>query len=82
MNYTLNLQREAFLNEGSPNGYILDMHTHSLASGHSYSTIREMAHMASKKGMQALGITEHGPQMPGSCHNFYFSNLKVVPRQM
>lgn len=62
--------------------YILDMHTHSLASGHSYSTIREMAHMASQKGMLALGITEHGPNMPGSCHHFYFSNLKVVPRQM
>ena len=32
--------------------------------------------------MELLGITEHGPRMPGSCHNFYFSNLKVVPRKM
>lgn len=62
--------------------YVLDTHTHTLASGHAYSTIREMAYMASKKGMQLLGITEHGPKMPGSCHDFYFSNLRVVARNM
>lgn len=62
--------------------YLVDMHTHTLASGHSYSTIREMAHMAKEKGVELLGITEHGPRMPGSCHDFYFSNLKVVNRQM
>lgn len=62
--------------------YVLDVHTHTLASGHSYSTIREMANAASEKGLELLGITEHGPRMPGSCHNFYFSNLKVVPRKM
>lgn len=62
--------------------YVLDVHSHSLASGHSYSTIREMAYEASKKGLEVLGITEHAPKMPGSCHEFYFFNLKVVPRQM
>lgn len=62
--------------------YVLDVHTHTLASGHSYSTIREMANMAAEKGLSVLGITEHGPRMPGTCHNFYFSNLKVVPRVM
>lgn len=62
--------------------YVLDTHTHSLASGHSYSTIREMAHMAAEKGLELLGITEHGPRMPGTCHDFYFTNLKVVSRKM
>lgn len=62
--------------------YVLDVHTHTLASGHSYCTIREMANMAARKGLSVLGITEHGPRMPGTCHNFYFSNLKVVPREM
>ncbi len=62
--------------------YALDVHTHTIASGHSYSTIREMANMAAGKGLVLLGITEHGPRMPGTCHSFYFSNLKVVPRQM
>lgn len=62
--------------------FILDTHTHTFASGHSYSTIREMAHAASEKGLKLLGITEHAPKMPGSCHEFYFQNLKVVDRQM
>lgn len=62
--------------------YIVDTHTHTLASGHAYSTIREMAYMAAEKGVKLLGITEHGPKMPGSCHDFYFTNLRVVSRQM
>lgn len=60
----------------------IDTHSHTLASGHAYSTIREMAKAASEKGLIALAITEHAPTMPESCGNFYFSNLKVVPRMM
>ena len=62
--------------------FVLDIHTHTLASGHSYSTIREMAHTANERGLKLLGITEHAPKMPGSCHEFYFQNLKVVDRRM
>lgn len=62
--------------------YVLDVHTHTIASGHAYSTIREMAHMAKKKGLELLGITEHAPDMPGTCCHFYFQNLKMVPRQL
>jgi putative hydrolase len=62
--------------------FVLDTHTHTLASGHSYSTIREMAHTANERGLKLLGITEHAPKMPGSCHEFYFQNLKVVDRRM
>lgn len=61
---------------------IMDLHTHTIASGHAYSTIREMAQAAAEKGLQILGITEHAPNMPGSCARMYFQNLKVVPRQM
>lgn len=60
----------------------IDTHSHTIASGHAYSTIREMAKSASEKGLIALAITEHAPTMPESCGNFYFSNLKVVPRMM
>lgn len=62
--------------------YVLDMHTHTIASGHAYNSLREMAKTAASKGLQALGITEHAPKMPGTCHEFYFQNLKVVPREM
>lgn len=61
---------------------ILDVHTHTLASGHAYSTINEMAKEAANKGIELLGITEHAPSMPGTCHLFYFENLHVVPREL
>lgn len=60
----------------------IDTHTHTLVSGHAYSTIREMAKAAKEKGLKALAITEHAPEMPGSCHLFYFVNLRVVPRKL
>lgn len=62
--------------------YVMDLHTHTVASGHAYCSLREMAKAASDKGLQILGITEHAPAMPGSCHKFYFHNLKVVPREL
>ncbi len=60
----------------------LDMHTHTLASGHAFSTLQEMAQAASDKGLKLLGITEHTPGIPGTCDLIYFRNLHVVPRQM
>ena len=59
----------------------VDTHTHTLASGHAYNTMREMAETALEKGLEALAITEHAPEMPGSCCLYYFQNLKVVPRK-
>lgn len=61
---------------------VMDLHTHTLASGHAYNSMREMASAAAEKGLEVLGITEHAPAMPGTCQAFYFQNLKVVPREM
>lgn len=61
--------------------YVLDMHSHTIASGHAYSTITEMAKAASEKGLELLGITEHAPMMPGSCGKIYFQNFRVIPRE-
>ena len=47
--------------------YEVDVHTHTIASGHAYSTIQEMAAAAAEKGLKVLGITEHAPLMPGTC---------------
>ena len=46
---------------------LIDAHTHTVASGHGYSTIQEMARAAADKGLQVLGITEHGPSIQGTC---------------
>ena len=61
---------------------IADTHSHTLASGHAYSTIREMALAAKERGRRALAITEHAPDMPGSCGLSYFMNLDVLSREM
>lgn len=58
--------------------YVLDTHTHTIASGHAYSTINEMITYANNMGLALLCITEHAPTMPGTCHNFYFQNLRVL----
>lgn len=60
----------------------LDLHTHTVASGHAYSSLQEMARAAAEKGIRHLGITEHGPMIPGACDWLYFKNMIVIPRQM
>ena len=59
---------------------ILDVHVHTTASGHAYSTFGEVIAAAKKKNLELLGIADHAPLMPGSAHNFYFLNLKAIPR--
>ena len=46
---------------------IADLHMHTLVSGHAYGTIREMAADAAQRNLQLIGITEHGPGVPGAC---------------
>jgi putative hydrolase len=46
---------------------LLDAHTHTIASGHAYSSLQEMVQAAADKGVQYLGITEHGPSVEGTC---------------
>ncbi len=59
----------------------VDHHTHTLASGHAYSTLSEMIAEAQRKDLDLLGVTEHGPAIPGTCNPIYFRNLHVVPRR-
>lgn len=59
----------------------MDLHTHTIASGHGYSTLKENIEMAKKRGLLAYGLSEHGPAMPGGPHTFFFHNYKVIPRR-
>lgn len=61
---------------------IIDMHTHTVASGHAYSTIHENIQFAKKHGMKFLGTSDHGSTMTGGPAECFFHNLKVVPREM
>ncbi|MDF2892916.1 MAG: hypothetical protein K0R80_3283 [Clostridia bacterium] len=58
---------------------LVDTHCHTLASGHAYSTIKEMADYASQIGMKIIGMTDHGPSMPGGPHIYHFGNLRIMP---
>lgn len=61
---------------------LLDVHTHTVASGHANSSLQEMVHAAAEKGLEYLGITEHGPSIEGTCPPIYFRNMIVIPRQI
>lgn len=60
----------------------LDIHTHTIVSGHAYGTIREMAAAGAERGLELLGISEHGPGIPGTCDPIYFCCLSSVPRRL
>ncbi|MEK7550326.1 MAG: PHP domain-containing protein [Patescibacteria group bacterium] len=62
----------------------IDLHTHSLMSGHGLNTVFEMAAEAKRRGIRILGIADHGPSMEGAPHEGYFwisdklENLKGI----
>ena len=61
---------------------IIDLHCHTIASGHAYSTMQENLKAAKEKNLKFMGISDHAPGMPGGAHLFYFHNLKVIPREI
>jgi len=61
---------------------LADLHVHTLASGHAYSTIGEIAAAAAAKQLELVAITDHGPAMPGGPHEYYFGNLRVLPAEI
>lgn len=61
---------------------VVDLHTHSIASGHAYNTIYEMAQSAVRKGVKLLGISDHGPAMEGSATKHYFRGSHHLPRHL
>jgi len=60
----------------------VDLHTHTVASRHAYSTVKEMAEAAAAKGIKVMGVTDHGLRMPGGPHEYHFANLAAVPRYL
>ena len=59
-----------------------DMHTHTVASGHAFSTFKENVEEAAGKGLFALGMSDHAPAMPGSAPSIYFSNFKCFRQEV
>ncbi|MDO5124075.1 MAG: phosphatase [Eubacteriales bacterium] len=59
---------------------VADLHTHTIASVHAYSTHMEMIKEAESLGLYAFAITDHGQEMHGVPHPYYFMNLHAIPR--
>ncbi|MFA5524211.1 MAG: phosphatase [Tissierellales bacterium] len=59
--------------------FVVDTHCHTLASGHAYSTVIEIAREANNKGLEMIAITDHGPGMKGSSTIWHILNQKVIP---
>ena len=62
--------------------YLLDSHTHTIASGHAYCTLLEMVRAAASRGLELLCITDHAPAMEGTTCRDYFANLRVIDREI
>ncbi|MCK8043278.1 phosphatase [Shewanella sp. 1CM18E] len=60
--------------------YLVDTHTHTVASTHAYSTLQEYIAMAKQKGIKLFATTDHGPDMADAPHFWHFVNLRVIPR--
>jgi len=59
-----------------------DLHVHTVASGHGYSTVLENARVALRKGLRVLGVADHSPSMPGGPSPLYFEAKGHFPREI
>ena len=57
----------------------LDVHCHTIASGHAFSSLEQMLERASDLNLELCGISDHGPAMPGSCSLSYFKDILKLP---
>ena len=62
--------------------FVLDAHTHTIASGHAYSTLLENVEYAAECGLELLGVTDHAPAMEGGTQPAYFINFHAIPREI
>ncbi|MBC1184846.1 phosphatase [Kluyvera sichuanensis] len=58
----------------------VDLHLHTVASTHAYSTVHDYLAAAVRKGIRLIAITDHGPEMVDAPHAFHFNNMRILPR--
>ncbi|WP_312948969.1 phosphatase [Superficieibacter sp.] len=60
--------------------YPVDLHMHTVASTHAYSTLSDYIAQAKSKGIKLFAITDHGPDMVDAPHYWHFINMRIWPR--
>ncbi len=56
-----------------------DLHCHTLASDHAYSTLYELLIFAKQRGLEIIAMTDHAPRLPDSPNIRHFKNLRTIP---
>ncbi len=59
-----------------------DLHTHTIASTHAYSTIIENSVSAKEMGLKAVAMTDHAPKMSDAPHVWHFHNMGAIPEKL
>lgn len=59
-----------------------DLHIHTISSGHAFSTVNEIALEAAARGLELIGIADHGPALPGGPHPFFFACMGFIPEYL
>ena len=57
-----------------------DLHTHTIASDHAFSTVSEICAAAHTAGLRAVAITDHAPAMEDAPHRWHFTTMHMLPR--
>lgn len=57
----------------------VDTHTHTVISGHAWSTLTENCLAAKVKGMKGLCLTEHGPAIEGGAPAYIPHSQRMLP---
>jgi putative hydrolase len=60
----------------------VDTHTHTVASGHAYSTVYELAMGARRRRLKGFVLTDHGPALAGGTHPYHFGNMRILPERI
>ena len=58
----------------------IDLHTHTVLSGHAFGTVQENVRAAKRKGISLLAVTDHGPALLGSACEVYFRCGDRIPK--
>lgn len=60
----------------------VDTHTHTVISGHAWSTLVENVNAARHKGLKGICLTEHGPDMPMGAPGYTPLSQTMVPEEI
>lgn len=61
---------------------IMDLHTHTISSGHAFSTLKENIEKAKEAGLEVFGTSDHTMAMEGTPNKMFFSAYKLIPKEI